>query len=202
MTCGLVSQLMPSASATFDIVVRLDPAYTGNGGDIGNVATASSPTPDPSVGNNTSAPAAPPPISAPIADLSLAKAAIDATVSAGETFTYRMVATNAGPSTATNVAVTDTLPVQLAFVSSPQGCTATGQNATCPLVATLASLATATFDILVRLDRAYVGNGSDINNVGTVTSVTADPDASNTPVRRLRHRRSVRQGQMCRSSKA
>lgn len=59
-------------------------------------------------------------------------------VVAGESMTYTVTASNAGPSTATNVVISDTLPAGLAFVSGA-GCSATGgtpfvnQQVTCTL---------------------------------------------------------------------
>ena len=179
VTCGPVAQLLPGTQRTFDIAVRLDPAYSGDGGDIRNVATATSPTADPDPGDNTTPPAAPPPVGPPSADLATAKSAIEATVTPGETFTYRVVVTNAGPSTASGVAVSDALPAPLAFVSSPQGCTAAGQTVGCPVLDALAPGSSSTLELVVRLDPAYTGDGSDIQNVATATSATDDPNPGN-----------------------
>lgn len=61
-----------------------------------------------------------------------------ANVVAGESMTYMLTVNNAGPSNATNVAISDTLPAGLAFVSGV-GCSATGgtpfvdQQVTCNL---------------------------------------------------------------------
>ncbi|KPI09503.1 protein of unknown function DUF11, partial [Actinobacteria bacterium OK074] len=97
----------------------------------------------------------------------------------GETFRYRISALNHGPSRATNVAVTDVLPAPLAFVSSPDGCTADGQTVTCGPAATLAAGALTAWTITVRLDPAYTGDGGDIRNRATVTTGTHDPRPDN-----------------------
>jgi uncharacterized repeat protein (TIGR01451 family) len=56
------------------------------------------------------------------ADLSVTKEVSDDSVLPGETFTYTIVVSNAGPADATNVILTDTLPVSLTFVSASSGC--------------------------------------------------------------------------------
>lgn len=119
-------------------------------------------------------------VEAPSADLSIDKrpASTDP-VAPGETFEYVLAVANGGPSTATDVAVTDTLPEQLSFVSSGDGCTAAGQDVTCPALATLEPGGSASFTITVKLDPAYTGDGSDIVNTGTVAGSTDDPDESN-----------------------
>ncbi|MHC5903595.1 DUF7927 domain-containing protein [Streptomyces sp. S6] len=118
------------------------------------------------------------------ADLATTKTATGAAATApgiapGQTFTYDLKVTNNGPSPAAQVVVTDTLPAQLAFVSSASRCTASGQNVTCPQIASLANGASQTFTITVRLSPAYTGNGSDIGNTATSTSPTPDPTPGN-----------------------
>jgi uncharacterized repeat protein (TIGR01451 family) len=157
--------------------VRLDPAYAGDGSDLDNRATVQSSTPDPVPSNNTTPPVRPN-LGPSSADLSTTKISVGTSVSPGQTLTYRIGVTNAGPSVAQSVTATDTLPTPLHFVSSPHGCTAAAQVVTCaqPL---LAPGATATFDLLVQLDAAYAGNGSDIANIATATSTTPDPTGNN-----------------------
>ena len=179
VTCGPAVDLAPAGTVVDDILVQLDPAYTGNGSDLGNVATASSESFEPTPANNSSASAPPPTVLAPSADLSITKAPVEVTVSAGQSFTYRLVVTNAGPSTAVNVGVGDTLPVQVTFVSSPQNCAPVSGFIFCPTTAMLAPGGTLTFDIVVRLDPAYTGTGSDIVNQANVGSATADPATGN-----------------------
>jgi uncharacterized repeat protein (TIGR01451 family) len=179
VSCGPAATLAPGDGATFDIIVRLDPAYTGNGGDIANVATASTDTPDPNPGNDSNPPAPPPSVSAPESDLQIVKHVSPAAVAPGESFSYTLQVGNNGPSNAANVQVTDTLPPQTTFVSSPSGCTAAGQLVTCPSIATLNVGATAPIELVVQLNPGYAGDGGDVLNSATVTSSTADPALPN-----------------------
>src|SRR5262245_50190065 len=59
-------------------------------------------------------------ISAPVptADLQVAKAVSNATPNVGDTITFTVTLTDNGPDPATNVQVTDLLPVGLSFVSA------------------------------------------------------------------------------------
>jgi uncharacterized repeat protein (TIGR01451 family) len=67
------------------------------------------------------------------ADLSVTKAASADSILPGETFTYTIVASNTGPVDATNVILTDTLPVSVTFVSASSGCTELDGVVTCDL---------------------------------------------------------------------
>ncbi|MET9699936.1 DUF11 domain-containing protein [Streptomyces sp. NPDC006529] len=96
-----------------------------------------------------------------------------------ETFDYIVTVTNRGPSTARQVRVTDRLPASLEFVSSRDGCTASGTTAVCGPLATLAPGGTHAWMITVRLAPGYEGDGSDIVNEAVVDAATPDPDARN-----------------------
>ncbi|PWG08744.1 hypothetical protein DF268_36280 [Streptomyces sp. V2] len=137
-------------------------------------ATSDSTDPTPCSGNCASATVTP-----IAADVATTKTATGTPIAPGETFQYDLKVTNNGPSAAAAVAVTDTLPAQLAFISSASGCTASGQNVTCPQIASLANGASQTFTITVRLASTYTGNGSDIANTATSTSTTPDQTPGN-----------------------
>ena len=183
VTCGPEPAVSPGASVIFDVVVRLDPAYTGNGSDINNVATADSDTPDPNPADDSSPPAPPPPITPPQSDLQVVKNVSAAAVTPGGTFTYTLQVTNNGPSVAVNARATDPLPAQTTFASSVAGCTAapsgSGQLVSCPAAASLAVGATQSYDVVVQLNPAYTGNGSDILNSATAAADTTDPQLPN-----------------------
>jgi uncharacterized repeat protein (TIGR01451 family) len=90
--------------------------------------------------------------------------------------TYTVVVVNNGPSQATSVVLTDTLPAGPAFVSanSTQGtCTQAAGTVTCN-IGTMASGANATVTIVIT--PAATGN---ITNTASVTSAVTDPTAGN-----------------------
>ncbi|WP_405016830.1 DUF11 domain-containing protein [Kitasatospora sp. NBC_00070] len=188
VTCGPMPLLAPGVTATWVILVRLNPAYTGTGSEIANQGTVTSDTPDPAPANNTGPhPGAGLPngdVTGPTADLAITKKPSGpGPVAPGETFEYLITAVNQGPSEAKTVAVTDQLPPALAFVGSPSGCTGPadtyGATLTCPSVDTLAPTASKTFAVTVRLDPDFRGAGSAVVNRATVGSATPDPDPGN-----------------------
>ena len=79
-------------------------------GAIINTATVSSDTPDPDPGNNQDTAIIPVNESA---DLSISKSAYPVPVEAGGLLTYTIIITNAGPSPAQNVELSDTIPAAL-----------------------------------------------------------------------------------------
>ncbi|WP_415953199.1 LPXTG cell wall anchor domain-containing protein [Streptomyces sp. KLOTTS4A1] len=171
--CGPVARLAPGDSASWVVTVRLDPAYTGDGSDIRNQATAMSDTFDPDPANNTGPhPGAGPPdgtVERPRTDLAVGKEFTGPDpVVPGTVFGYTLTAVNLGPSQATGVSLTDRLPDGLAFVDSPDGCTgeagAYGTTVTCPAATDLAPDGHTAFTIRVRLDPGYTGDGSDLVN--------------------------------------
>ena len=113
------------------------------------------------------------------ADLAITKTA-PATVIAGQNVTYTVNVKNNGPSDATNVMVTDTLPVGTTFVSSTVSCTGT------PLVCNLGSLANAantSFSITISVPANFLSSMSvsskTISNTASVSSDQFDPNSSN-----------------------
>ena len=189
VSCPKLATLVVKASKTYTIKVQLDPSYTGDGSDVKNQAKVTSDTFDPNLANNTSdastgglpGPGPGPNPPAPVkADVAITKKAASTTpVAAGESFDYTVTVTNNGPSDAKGLQVTDALPTMLKFVSASDSCTATGQNVTCPKLATLAAGASKVYTITVRLDSAYAGDGSDVKNQAKVATDTADPNPAN-----------------------
>ncbi|OLF15956.1 hypothetical protein BU204_18790 [Actinophytocola xanthii] len=115
-----------------------------------------------------------------VADLVAAKTASAATLEAGRPLTYTVSARNDGPSTATDVVLTDQLPAGTTFESAaaPAGttCTPSGQTVTCR-VASLAAEATVSVPIVAR-----VGPGTAegvLTNAVQVSAATADDIAAN-----------------------
>jgi len=92
----------------------------------------------------------------------------------GNTFQKTITVTNNGPSDASNISVVDTLPPQLAFVSSNCGGTISGQTFT-GSIASLTTGANGNCTLTVRV----VGSGT-VSNTATITASTpTDPDTSN-----------------------
>lgn len=178
LSCPVREQLSAGTSTSWTVRVRLDPAYQGDGSDLGNVASVRHAVTDPRSANDTSAAAAPPGgVAAAQADLSLVKAAENRSpVAPGETFAYTVTVHNAGPSVARRVTVADPLPAGLAFVSSAGGCTAVGRDVTCGTAATLDPGGVRSWTFTVRLDPAYAGDGTGPRNTATARSDTADPN--------------------------
>jgi uncharacterized repeat protein (TIGR01451 family) len=110
------------------------------------------------------------------ADVSIVKTA-PAQVLAGQTFTYGLGVTNAGPGTATGVRVTDTLPNDVTLDGPlPAGCASTGANpitVTCDL-GTVNAGQTVTRNINVRAPP----QPGTISNTATVSSPN-DPNTAN-----------------------
>lgn len=96
---------------------------------------------------------------------------------AGGTFTYTITTTNAGPDTATGIALTDQLPSGSQFVSvnsSAGSCNQSGGVVTCALpdIAAGSSGITTTIQVILPVDGVYTNTIS-----GTTTST--DPNSSN-----------------------
>ncbi|OAR22635.1 hypothetical protein A8W25_23800 [Streptomyces sp. ERV7] len=114
------------------------------------------------------------------ADAAVTKEGVGAgPVRPGEEFLYRITARDNGPSDTRNVRATDTLPGGLTFVSSTDGCTASGRVVSCPTAATLTAGSTVSWTFRVRLDAGYRGDGSDLGNTARITHDVTDPDTAN-----------------------
>ena len=113
------------------------------------------------------------------ADLSVTKSVSAAASQIGGTLTYDMVVANAGPSSAANVVVSDTLPSGVTFVSGtgPAGevLSEVGGVVTANM-ASLASGANGTISITVSIDP---GAASSISNNVSVVSDTGDSNPAN-----------------------
>lgn len=112
------ASLASGGSATYVAVCGISPSATGTLVNTATVASAS--YPDPAPGNNS---ATDTDTLDAQADLSITKTDGVTTVSPGQTSTYTIVASNAGPSSATGATVADTFPAPLT------GCTWTCTSA-------------------------------------------------------------------------
>ena len=112
------------------------------------------------------------------ADVQVTKYATPDPVEPGGTLTYTMVVKNTGPSTATGVTLTDTIPGTTTFVSSSttQGSCSGSPAVTCN-IGTMASDAEVTVSIVVTAPNT---SGLIATNTATVSSTTFDPGTPNT----------------------
>ena len=155
---------------------------TNDPGDVNDTATVTSSTPDPNSGNNSATGRVSFTASA---DVGIVKSAAPNPVVAGTSVTYTMTISNAGPSTATNVVVKDTIPAEVAVLSvtpSKGSCTAgIPGNPLQPLTCTIDSLgvsASATVTVVAKVNSS-VPNGTVINNNATVSSAAYDANNAN-----------------------
>ena len=115
VTCS-IGNLARGNKVTLTIQVKVDPSLSG---PIVNTASVTSRVNDPNTTDNRIRAIT---IVNQAADLTLAKADSPDPMLLGDELTYTLTVTNRGPSTATGVTLTDTLPVGVTFVSAPAGC--------------------------------------------------------------------------------
>ena len=146
------------------------------GSSISNTARVNSSTPDQDTGDGEVTVVSP---LDQLADLSIAKTGTDAV--AGGTATWTIVVSNAGPSDAQSVEVTDLLPASLrdASVIEPvTGCTIIAQLVSCDL-GTVLDGGSTTIKIQATVASDYTA--ASIDNMAAVSAETADPErGSNT----------------------
>ncbi len=171
VTCEL-GDLPDGASRTVLITARAD---VGSLGRRTNVAVVSSSTPDPVPGNDQDTADV---IAGPAADLALVKTA-PATIAAGGELSYVLRVTNAGPSAAQAVRVTDALPAGTTFASAsaPQGaCQEASGTVTCAL-GTLAARSSVDVTVVVAVPLALADR--TLTNTASVQADNGDPDPAN-----------------------
>jgi uncharacterized repeat protein (TIGR01451 family) len=189
-SCTTSASSLTSATATCNLLTVatgggtiIHVAFTSNNpSDINDTATVKSTTPDPVGGNN----AATGRVSFfASADLAISKRATPDPVVAGSNLRYTIIVRNAGPSSASNVVVKDTLPAEVRVLTvSPSvgSCTAgIPGNPLQPLTCTIGALAEADFATIAveaSVD-SRVPAWRVINNNATVSSGSSDPNNGN-----------------------
>lgn len=169
--------LSPTDTATLTLNVSVNPDVTAS--SIDNTASVTSPTPDPNTANNSSTDTVT--IDTASADLAATKA-LQGSLMAGESATYRFEITNNGPDNAGAVTISDTLESYLSYESftSVSGgiwnCSANGQDITCTLPV-LNNGDTAVVDVAVLVAQDAPDTA---DNTGVVTFNGTDT-SSNTP---------------------
>ena len=141
-------------------------------GTLSNTAVASSQTPDPKDNQTGTAQIT----VEPAADLSVLKTASTDSAQVGDKITYTLTASNAGPSDATNVTVTDTLPSALTNLSASTGCTTTGSEVSCT-IAQLGVAEDTEFEITGTIDPSTAAES--LSNTANVAGDQHDPNPEN-----------------------
>ena len=172
ITCSL-DGLASNASTTVTIQVKVNSSTIGT---ITNTASVSGNEADPQDTNNT---ASEDTAVVAEADLSITKSDSADPVVAGAALSYTLNVTNAGPSDATGVTFTDTLPSEMTFASSAPGsptCTELDGTVTCDLGNMSVASSSAVTIVAVA---ATLGT---MTNTASVTGAEDDPDPENNAV--------------------
>ncbi|ENY99780.1 hypothetical protein HMPREF1092_02916 [Clostridium thermobutyricum] len=159
--------------STKTVLIRGTVAATATG-TISNTASVTSTTLDPNLSNNSATTTT---TVSPLADLSIVKTANPSPVHAGAQLIYTLVITNNGPSTATNIIVTDNVP---ACFSTPEYSTNAGLTWN-PWTSSvnIGSLASGLSSTVLLRGTVCTNGTSSITNTATVSSDTDDPNLSN-----------------------
>ena len=152
--------------ATVIIVVTVNSSTTGV---LTTSATVSANENDPAPGNNSATETT---LVNSVADLTLTKTDSADPIVAGGSLTYTLTISNIGPSDATGVTLTDTLPISTMFVSASPGCTQSGGTIICGL-GNLTAGSSRQITVRVTVNPA-VADGIVINNTATVSGAEAD----------------------------
>ena len=181
VVCTLAT-LAPTGGSPPQITITGTLAANTAGQSAVDAATVSSNTGDPDLSNNTDTVNQP---IGPVADVSITKAAFlsDGTtpvtnpLAVGDTFIYRLIVTNTGPSDATGVAVSDTLPAGTTLIAPvPAGCTGT-TAITCTVGTIPAAGTPVVIDLVVSVGAGAANTAP--TNTATVSATTLDPDPTN-----------------------
>jgi len=170
LTWPAIASLSSGAAASFSVTVTAPAA-----GTLTNSASCTASSLDPVSANNNGTAAAASVITTvgQEADLTILLAGASA-VLPGSNLTYTVSVTNLGPSAATNVIVTDTLPAGVTFVSATGAGTLNSGVVSWPAIAALPSGAGLSFNLVVKAPVS-----GPLTNVASATSGTPDPNASN-----------------------
>ena len=175
VTCSIAS-LAAAAPQTLTLVAQVG-AGVASGTVISNTATVSAATTDPNPANNSATTTT---TVATAADLSVTKSVTPAETVSGGGVTYTLSVSNAGPSDAANVTLSDTFPAQLQGVTvvddGPYTCApVVGNTLTCTIAShPVGVVATITVNATI-VPGTYL-DLTTVSNTATVSSQTTDPD--------------------------
>lgn len=167
-----VGQLASGGTATVTIVTTVDPATRGT---ITNTATVTGSETEIDPENNEDD--EPTQIQTQV-DLAITKTDSTDPLTAGGQLTYTLVVTNNGPSDATGVTVTDTLPTALTYVSgtSTSGTVSHASQVVTAAVGDLAAGQSATLNLVTQVDQQFSGT---LTNTASVTGNETESNTNN-----------------------
>ena len=169
----VVGNLVSGSQATLTISATVDAGTAGSViTNTASITAVDQGDPDPT--NNTAAAN----ITVQSADLSVTKMVDDLAPSELSAVTYTVSVTNNGPTVASNVTVTDQLPVGLTYISSTRSQGAYDWISGNWTVGTLANGATSTLTITATVD-AGTGGATIINTAANLNSDQPDPNSAN-----------------------
>ena len=171
VTCARPA-LVTGATAPLITVVVTAPATNGT---LTNTADVAAATADPNLANNsdsfdTSV--------GPAADVSVTKTG-PASATPGGHLTYHLVVLNSGPSVATSVSVTDTLPTGVVFDSATGGGWTCTSNANVSVTCTRPTLAVGATAPTISIAVTAPGHAATLTDVAKVSNAVLDPDLNN-----------------------
>jgi uncharacterized repeat protein (TIGR01451 family) len=163
--------LPAGGTLTYTLAATVSPGAVGT---LGNTATVGTPAGlvDPNLANNASTDTD---TLTPLADLGVTQSDAPDPVGPYGTVTWTLTAANAGPSNASALTLTDTLPGQVTFVSSTPACTHLGGTVTCNLGALPAGQQTGV-QVTATVNPGFVGT---LTNGASVAGAESDPTGAN-----------------------
>ena len=189
--CPVEPTFVAGASRTFTLTYAVPSGYT-TPNPISNTVTVSSTTADPQDGNNTAT--ATTSLGGPVTDLGITKTNGVTTVVPGQTVTYTITVTNAGPTDAVGAHVSDVFPAALTGVTwtcagtgggvcTPSGSGSISESVTVPVGGTVTFTVTGTVSaaaVGVLVNTASVApppGASDPSSANNTDSDTLTPQA-------------------------
>jgi uncharacterized repeat protein (TIGR01451 family)/CSLREA domain-containing protein len=162
---------MPAGSSvTYTVVCSIDPAVTGT---LSNTATVISSVTETNPGNNSASDSDT--LLIPTADLAVTKEDSVDPVEAGHDMFYTITVNNPGPSDASNVVVSDSLPDALLFQNT-SGCAEDPVGVPTCSLGTIAAGGSAQYTIFVKMRDAA---NNPVLNTASVDSDAVDPQPAN-----------------------
>jgi uncharacterized repeat protein (TIGR01451 family) len=174
VTATAAANIATGSSDTFTVAV-FAPASLSNGATFNDAASVSASNPDPNTANNSATVSGSIVNNNPNADLAV-QVTGPATANEGDSVTYNITVTNAGPSSASGVILTDTLPSNLSYKSSSssQGTVSVSNGVVTFSVGTVAAGGTVTASVT-----ALAVEDGNVANTASVSSSNPDPASAN-----------------------